>query len=469
MSSSKLGDKLNFVSQKGQAAESKQISSAIPPRSGVVFAPSQVIEFAIPGNRPNEFLDVVNSVKIKLPVTVNGAAATLDRGGAYGFFNKVELVQNGVVLSSVPRANLLITGLSDFAMESSYKSSTGRLMEGFEGDCLRGAIMADGASRTFFLSLLTANLAMTTPHRDLYLGSSAEIILRLTLESSVTALKSAAGAATYIVQSPELHMTSTYLMPPAMDELNRAVKGDYKMLCNSYDHMSANIAQGATTAHIKLSFAKASLERILFFIRPNSHFSQTAGTGGPKFSLGSRCTATLQSYQLSIAGTLVPQVPIRADTQGAEFMYSLLGSDNIVSNYAQGTAGLLNSYTIGVSNVEPGTSSLGSAPQIVKSNPFMLPGLANGSGGDNAGKSADDTVAQPSNIGTFIGAVNLEGGLITSGNSPIYSGVNTLNGTDMYIDMTFSAVPADSTIDFYSLSTELVFLDKDTNMWSKRS
>tara|TARA_R110002153_G_scaffold166803_1_gene319377 strand:- start:2464 stop:3492 length:1029 start_codon:yes stop_codon:yes gene_type:complete len=342
-------------------------------------------------------------------------------------------------------------------------------MEGFEGDCLRGAIMADGASRTFFLSLLTSNLAMTTPHRDLYLGSSAEIILRLTLESSVTALKSAAGAATYIVQSPELHMTSTYLMPPAMDELNKAVKGDYKMLCNSYDHMSANIAQGATTAHIKLSFAKASLERIMFFIRPNSHFSQTAGTGGPKFSLGSRCTATLQSYQLSIAGTLVPQVPIRADAQGAEFMYSLLGSDNIVSNYAQGTSGLLNSYTIGVSNVEPGTSSLGSAPQIDKSNPFMLPGVANGSGGDNVGKSADATVAANSNIGTFIGAVNLEGGLITSGNSPIYSGVNTLNGTDMYIDMTFSAVPADSTIDFYSLSTELVFLDKDTNMWSKRS
>jgi hypothetical protein len=150
-------------------------------------------------------------------------------------------------------------------------------------------------------------------------------------------------------------------------------------------------------------------------------------------------------------------------------MYSLLGSDNIVSNYAQGTSGLLNSYTIGVSNVEPGTSSLGSAPQIDKSNPFMLPGVANGSGGDNVGKSADATVAANSNIGTFIGAVNLEGGLITSGNSPIYSGVNTLNGTDMYIDMTFSAVPADSTIDFYSLSTELVFLDKDTNMWSKRS
>ena len=458
----KLGDKLNYNSMKQSAMESKSIRSVIPPRAGVTFSPGQIIEFEIPGNR-NEFLDVVNNLKIKLPVEVAGATATYDRAGAYSLVNRWEFVQNGIVLVNVPRANVLLTGLADFQMSAEYKSSQGRLLEGMEGDCLRGAIQAVG-TRTFYLSTLATDLHMTTPHRDLYLGSSAPIVLRITLESNATALQSAGNDATYSITRPELLINTTFLYKESMDELSRAVKGQYRMLCNSYDHMSATIAQGTTNAHIKLSFAKSSLERILFFMRPSAHT-----TSGTKFSLGSRGTATLQSYQLDVAGTLIPQVPIKTDgAEEADFMYHLLHSDNIASNYSAGVGGLMNAYTANPSNVEPGTGSLGSAPQLSKQNPFKLPGAP--TGGGEYGKAPDGvTTCTASNIGTFVGAVNLESGLITSQNSPLYSGVSTKNGVDMYIDMVFENVPVDMTVDFFSLSTEMIELDPDTNLWRKLS
>lgn len=467
---SKLGDKLNYGSMKSEAAASREITQVIPTRSGTSFVENQTIEFELPSNRPQEFLDMVNNVKIKLPVTLAVAAATLDRGGAYGFIRSIELTQNGVPICDVAKSNVLITALSDFQMSSAYKSTTGRLLEGFEGDCLRGAIMADASSRTFYLSLLATNLAMTTPHRDLYMGSSAPIIVRLTLESHILAYSSVDGTATYTVNLPELHIKTTFIEKAGMDELNSAVKGNYQMLCNTYDHQSHSLAAGTTAAHIKLSFAKASLERIMFVMRPDTVTSTTAGGagGGAKFSLGGRTTSGIQSYQLSVNGQQYPQVPIRHDPQGADFMYHLLAADNLASNYSQGTGNLVGGLTLGagLAAAAQTTASLGSNPEIPKANSYML----NGAAALATEVGTGITGAQlGSNIGTFIGAINLEGGLITSGNAPLYSGINTLNGVDLYIDMAFAVGGLACTIDFFALSTELIYLDSQTNLWARRS
>jgi hypothetical protein len=61
-------------------------------RRGVVLCEREgtVIEFEIPGNRPQDFLDLNNNLKFKLPVTVTGAVGFkilpvqvfLDRGCA---------------------------------------------------------------------------------------------------------------------------------------------------------------------------------------------------------------------------------------------------------------------------------------------------------------------------------------------------------------------------------------------------
>ena len=489
---SKLGDKLNYGSMKSEAAASREITQIIPVRSGDDFVENQTIEWELPSNRPQEFLDMVNNVKLKLPirfstiagVVANGGDVILDRGGVYGFVRSFQLTQNGVVISDLPKTNLLITTLSDFQMSAEYKSTTGRLMEGLEGDVLRGAIIPIGAAgptsvvRTFYLSLLSTNLAMTTPHRDLFMGSSAPIIVRLTLESHEVAYKSVNGATTYRVERPEMHIKTTYLEQPAMDELNRSVKGKYQMLCNSYDHMSASLPPLATNAHIKLSFAKASLERIMFVIRDNETFN--VATAGPKYSLGGRDTGGVLTYQLSINGQQYPQVPIGAtrdaDPEGVNYMYHLLAADNIASNYGQGTSGLMNSFSIGGMNGTTGLS--GSGPQIVKANPYVIANSAQDNAGSGVtslipaviGTALIPTGLSASNVGTFVGAINLEGGLITSGNSPLYSGINSLNGVDLYIDMTFAASNANPcTIDFFALSTEMVYLDDQTNLWSKRS
>ena len=89
---SKLGDKLNYGSMKSEAAASREITQIIPVRSGGPFVENQTMEFELPSNRPQEFLDMVNNVKIKLPVTIAGAAATLDRCGAYGFVRSFQQI-----------------------------------------------------------------------------------------------------------------------------------------------------------------------------------------------------------------------------------------------------------------------------------------------------------------------------------------------------------------------------------------
>lgn len=456
---SKLGDKLNFNSMKSSAMETKQITQAIPPRSGVSFQPGQVIEFEVPGNRPVEFLDVVNNLRVKLPVTIAGATATLDRGGVYSLVNKWEFIQNGIVLCSLPKANVLITALCDFQMSAEYKSTTGALLEGFCADALRGAILPVG-EHTFYLAALATDLAMTTPHRSLYMGSSGPITLRLTLETSAIALYGdGATTPTYSVTRPELLLSSTYLFKETMDALDRQVGGNYRMLANSYDHMSAVLVAGTTAANIKLSFAKASLERIIFTIRPAAHTVDKN-----KFSLGSRGTGTIQTFQLNVAGVDYPQVAIKADDRGSDFLYHLLGADNIASNYTQGISGLMNAYTLNASGTA-GTSVIGSLPEVEKKNPFIRPGAD--AGGGNYGKSLGATAAAESDIGTALFAVNLESNLVTSQNSPIYSGINTQRGVDMYFKATFTSVPVDMVIDFFALSTELIYLDRDQNMWSK--
>ena len=439
---------------KNSASETRSLSQAIPPRSGVTFTPGQVIEFELPGNRPFEFLDLNNNLKIKLPVTFTQAGDQLDRAGVYSLVNKWEFIQNGVVISSLPRANVLITALSDFQMSQEYKRSAGNILEGMDGDYLRGEIVA-AAERIFYLSPLGCDLAQTTPSRMLYLGSSGPITIRLTLESAAVGLVGNGGD--YSVSRPELLIQSTFLPTQTMDQLSQFVKS-YSMLCNSYDHMSAVVPAGTTSSHIKLSFAKASLERVLFTIRPTAHT-----TTNTKFSLGSRCTGNLSDYQLEIAGEDYPKTAIKVQGSGADSLYHVLQADNIASNYGHGISGLTNSF------VASGTAGVSPGPQTQKSNPYMLGGTANG--GSTPGATAENGGGTDSNIGTFVGAVNLESALVTSQNSPLYSGVNTKNGVDVYFKANWGAgvIVGGVTIDFFALSTELVHLDESTNLWVKKN
>jgi hypothetical protein len=222
--------------------------------------------------------------------------------------------------------------------------------------------------------------------------------------------------------------------------------------------MSAVIPAGTTSSHIKLSFAKASLERVLFTIRPSSHT-----TGADKFSLGSRCTGNLSSYQLEVAGQNYPETAIKVEGSGADSLYHLLQADNIASNYGHGVQGLMNSFT------PSGTAGVSPGPQTEKSNPYMVVGAV--ADGNSAGATAEANGGTASNIGTFVGAINLESALVTSQNSPLYSGVNTKNGVDVYWKANWGAgvIAGDVVVDFFCLSTELVHLDEDTNLWVKRN
>jgi hypothetical protein len=124
----------------------------------------------------------------------------------------------------------------------------------------------------------------------------------------------------------------------------------------------------------------------------------------------------------------------------------------------------MNSFT------RSGTTGVSPGPQTQNFNPYMVVGAV--AEGSTAGSSAGADGGVNSNIGTFIGAVNLESSLVTSQNSPLYSGINTQRGVDVYWKATWgTGVPTgvDLTIDFFALSTELVHLDDSTNLWIKKN
>jgi hypothetical protein len=71
-----------------------------------------------------------------------------------------------------------------------------------------------------------------------------------------------------------------------------------------------------------------------------------------------------------------------------------------------------------------------------------------------------------------MGAINLESNLTTSQNSPLYSGKNSKNGVDVYFKCDFAGagcIAEGVVIDFYSLSSELIYLEKDTNLWARKN
>ena len=459
-----LSDKLNFPDVKRQAASAKQYSRVVPPKSGVDFKEGQVIEFAIPGNQPTSYLDCTNNLRIELPVTVTAAAGVfLDRAGAYSLIQQYELVQNGTVIGRVPKYNVLMTALADIDMSAEYKSTTGRALIGTEGDSLRGCFMAGGVERKFFISLLASEFTMFTPNRSLWLGSGAEIVLRLTLEKNAVGLVGAAGS-TYEIKRPQCHMNITELTAESQSQLDEQTGGDYQMLCNSYDHASMSVATGVSSLDQVLGFGSGSLERIMFTIRP-----QATALLADSFSLGHRVTGNLSEYQFRVGNDQFPQVPIQVNADGAEAMSNLLMADNSVSDYSKGVSGLMNSFTLNTSSFGGGTSSLGSQPQIIKTNPYTaFPGTD--TGGKLFGDSVFGGAGSASTIGTSLYAIDFETSLSTSKNAPIYSGVNTLNGVQLYINAKFgtAGTPVPMMIDYFALSTELIYLNRSTNLWSKR-
>ena len=463
----KLGDKLKYGQLKDVAYPSHRILNETNQRSGSTFHPQQQVEFTFPQDKLNEFVDINDSLRIKWPVTVT-ADAYLDRAGAYSTWEKLEIYQGSQMLTNVNKENLLICALKDMGQISeSYAGSTGKNQEGFEKGLLRGEKLLAGVEREFMMSIHCSDLAMTTPKRDLYLGSKQDITIRITLaHQDISLYTDAGGASTYSVTEPRLITNNTYMEEVTMKAIDMVVKNQYQMLSGSYEHADFVITAGSPSANLKLPFAKKSMERIIFTVRQSSTVSNIA-----KMSLGGRTTGNMIDFQFKVKGKNVPQSPIRIENDGTEVFWHLLQADNVSSSQQLGND-LMNAFD--VSTYGPQSTN----PEVVSTNPFMKNCLVGENG--SYGKGLNATAPEASDIGKFLGGLSFESSLVSNNGSPLYSGVNTTSG-DMYFNCHFGNAgagafvnpttgigtnPQDLTIDFFCLSTEYLYYIQESRAWS---
>lgn len=449
MSIETYSEALAYPQQKKRAVSSRSFRTRLPATNGSTFAPGSVINMELPGNLAGQFYNP-NQMYVKLEVEVTGAAATLDRCGAYGLIKRQQMMTTGANINDLNNFNVLATALMDTDASMEYKGSTGNIMIGTVGDSLTGETIPNNTTRTFCLPFILNPLSMTTPHRLIPAFSLSPIQIKLTLENAVTAF--VGTGATYTVKNPEIVCMMTELSPDAMDSLNQKVGYQYNMLANSYMQSGANIAADQRNSNNVLGFSLSSLEKIMIVPRPAAH-----NASATKYSLGSRGNI-LTEYQFLIGSEVYPQRPILVDARGAETYAELLISDHSLTDFSKG-CGIQNGYAVDGIPGTPGVTSLsGIAPDLAKSDPYTL--LAIDASGSTPGvvNVSNDGVSTASDIGTWLGGCEFESGISDGKSSHIYSGVSTVSN-GISFKGSYVGTHVAYNIDFFALHTVMLTLD----------
>jgi len=404
------------------------------------------MEFDLPGNRQRQYYDM-NRTYLEFDAVNNGAAALLDSSGAMAFIKQFVIETPSATLFNCNNWNVLASALLDQDSSPAWRGSYGNVMLGTYGDAQRGETIGAGGSRKFCVPLCLNPLAMSSPHRLIPGFSLAPIQIKLTLESDAKSTHN--GGAVFTFKNVRLVTYVTELSQGAQDHLDQATGGIYNMLCSTYNHASSTLSAGTTSLTPTLGFSMSSLERIICLHRKQS--SQIALA----YSIGSRATAGLVSYQYLINGEQYPQKAISVGGKGAEAMAELLIGDHSLQNFTKG-CGLQNGFARVTNTTSGGGMSMlsGVDPGAVKYSPFSVVAPV----GTTAGSVTDAGVATASNVGTFIATVEMESSVSDGKSSHIYSGINTL-GSVLQFNGEYVAQPDGYDVDFFAQSTVVIGLD----------
>ena len=471
-----FSESLDFSKVKQRAVQSRSYRVKLPPSNATSFVPSQTIEFNLPANQAGTYWNS-NQCYLKFKFTntsVTDADAAVqcdfDRAGAYGLIRRMQVSTAGAMISDLDRFNVLANAMIDTDASQEWKTSTGHTLVGTTG-LMRGAAVDTGSpSRIYCLPLILSPLSQTSPHRLIPLFSLSSLQLRFTLEEAAVALRVPAltNVPGYAISEVELVYQATELSPGAQGMIDQMTGGRYDILATSFMHSSATLQAQNSGLTANLGFSVSSLERVIICHRKNDTVSGTNQRTG--YSLGSRCAAGLQQYSLLINSEQFPSRPIvRGDKHGAEPLAEMLLASHSLVDFNSGS-GLNNGFTAGgITNATAfGFSrSVNLKPDAgtILQDPFETENPTGTSAGAVGAALAD--AADPSSIGTFLCAVELESGVSDGKSSHIYSGVSTLASTVQYVASYSGAVNADITVDFFGNYTILMSLAMNgTGTWS---
>jgi hypothetical protein len=471
-----FSESLDFSKVKQRAVQSRSYRVKLPPSNATSFAPSQTIEFNLPANQAGTYFNS-NQCYLKFKFTnssVDNAAAAVqcdfDRAGAYGLIRRMQVSTAGAMISDLDRFNVLANAMIDTDASQEWKESVGHTLVGTTG-LMRGAAVDPGSpTRIYCLPLILSPLSQTSPHRLIPLFSLSSLQIRFTLEEAAVAFKVPANTDVpgYGLSEVELVYQATELSPSAQGMIDQMTGGRYDILATSYMHSSATLQAQNSGLTANLGFSVSSLERVIICHRKNITVSGTNQKIG--YSLGGRCGAGLQQYSLLINSEQFPSRPIvRGDLNGAEPLAEMLLASHSLVDFTSGS-GLNNGFTAGgITNAVAfgfsRSANLQPNAGVILQDPYQLDDPAGTSAG--AAGAALATAATPSDVGTFLCAVELETGVSDSKSSHIYSGVSTLASTVQYVATYSGAVNADITVDFFGNYTILMSLAMGgTGTWS---
>ena len=471
-----FSESLDFSKVKQRAVQSRSYRVKLPPSNATSFSPSQTVEFNLPANQAGTYWNS-NQCYLKFKFTntsVNNAAGAVrcdfDRAGAYGLIRRMQVSTAGAMVSDLDRFNVLANAMIDTDASQEWKESVGHTLVGTTGLMRGAAVSAGSPSRIFCLPLILSPLSQTSPHRLIPLFSLSGLQVRFTLEEAAVAFKvpSNTDVPGYALSEVELVYQATELSPNAQAAIDQMTGGRYDILATSWMHSSATLQAANSGLTANLGFSVSSLERVIICHRKNITVSGANQKTG--YSLGGRCGAGLQQYSLLINSEQFPARPIvRGDVSAAEPLAEMLLASHSLVDFTSGS-GLNNGFTAGdvggalnlgfsrSANLQPN-------PGVILQDPYQLDDPAGTSAG--AIGAALDVAATPSDVGTFLAAIELESGVSDGKSSHIYSGISTLASTVQYVATYSGAVNADITVDFFAQYTLLMSLSMSgTGTWS---
>jgi len=472
-----FSESLDYTKVKARAVQSRSYRVKLPPINAGTYAPSSVIEFELPSNLAGTYFNS-NQCYLKFKMTSlcrnagNTAAVKcdLDRSGAYSFIRRMEITTGGAKICDLDRFNVLACAMIDTDASQEWKTSTGSAIAGTEG-LMRGAAIDPGdLERIYCLPLILNPIAMTSPHRLIPLFSLSPIKMRFTLEEAGVVFRVDAinDIVNYQISDVELVYQATELSPAAQANINENTGGKYDILATSYMHSSATLQATNSQLTASLGFSVSSLERVIIcHRRTSSTLSQQ------RYSLGNRCAAGLQQYNLLIDTEMFPARPIMRDHRfGSECVAEMLLASHSLVDFTKGSS--LNDGYVKCS--VPGAQFLGTSRSAnikpnsgtIIQNPYSLEnpdGLT--AGNLNVEVNAATTDAEDSDVGTFLCAIELESGVSDGKSSHIYSGVSTLGSSVQYVATYSGDVNADITVDFFCHYSVMMSLNmQGSGIWS---
>jgi hypothetical protein len=281
------------------------------------------------------------------------------------------------------------------------------------------------------------------------LFSSSPVQFKLVLESAAKAVVANAAPGLDFTEV-ELVCVFTELSPGAQAQVDQMSGGMYNILASSYQNVGTTMEVNSTAVTANLGLSVSSLERIIVCHRP----SATLGTS-TVFGIGHRIKNSLQEYSIFINGEQYPARPVKVEDKCAEALAEYLLSDHSLVNFDKqssfqiAVAGVAASKTNGLDGMSVITAPI---------EPYI----------DNSGGGIESTGDNPSTIGSFITAVELETGLSDGRSQRLYSGVSTISSTVNYRGVYATGnVTIAAQLDFFAQFTVLLSLNtRGTNVWA---